>query len=333
MKTTENIITEQLKIPSFFRLIAAEIQEAEVFLGEQLQGENETIAEAAHSLLNSGGKRLRPGLLLLAGHCGPYKKETLIPMAAAVEMIHMASLIHDDIVDDTPLRRGKPTAAKAYGKATALYTGNVMLAKALRAVLAQDDPAIRKIALTTATEMCRGEFDQQQAIQNNDLSKSDYLKRIRRKTANLMAAACEIGARAGGATEKDIAAMTTFGENLGMAFQITDDILDYIADESTFGKATGSDIREGLATIPLICTAENTGEKEALSRLLKQSRESKAAAAELLRRVKAEDGTAKAAALAGEYLETAKAALKELSREEVRKACLELADFIEKRRR
>ena len=127
--------------------------------------------------------------------------------------------------------------------------------------------------------------------------------------------------------------MTAFGENLGMAFQITDDILDYIADESAFGKATGSDIREGLATIPLICAAENTGEKETLSRLLKQSRKSKAAAAELLRRVNAEEGTTKAAALAGTYLEKAKAALKDLSREEVKNACLELADFIEKRRR
>lgn len=331
MKTAQEIITEKLNIPPFFQLIAAEIREVETFLREQLQGENRTITEAALSLLNSGGKRLRPGLLLLAGHCGSYQKEVFIPMAAAVEMIHMASLIHDDIVDNTPLRRGKPTAAKTYGKATALYTGNVMLAKALRTVLTRDDPALRKTALATATEMCRGEFAQQQAIQNSDLTKSGYLERIRRKTANLMAAACEIGARVGGATEKDIIAMTAFGENLGMAFQITDDILDYIADEAAFGKTIGGDIREGLATMPLICAAESTSEKETLSRLLKQSRNSKAAAAELLYRVKAEDGTAKAAALAGEYLKRAKDALKELSRKDVRNACLELADFIEKR--
>ena len=331
MKTRLN--TEQLKnkLPAFYGVIANDLQATEEYIADLLRSENPEIEEAALSLLNSGGKRLRPGILLLSGYCGSYDREKLIPLAAAMEIIHMASLVHDDIVDKTPIRRGKPTIPRAKGSETALLTGNFMLTKAMDAVLEIGDERIRKIATDTALEMCRGEFLQLQVMATPDFSTEHYLRRVRRKTANLIATAAEIGAYVCEADETTVTAMREFGENAGIAFQITDDILDYTAKNHAFGKAVGSDLAEGLATMPLICAWQNGNQKSVIRDLFRQSRTSKKAVAELIALVEENDGTKAAARMAEEYIQKAKTALLTIENDAVRAGFEEIADFILKR--
>ena len=328
MKTRLN--TEQLKnkLPGFYSIIADDLQATEEYIAGLLRSENPEIEESAFSLLNSGGKRLRPGILLLSGYCGNYDREKLIPLAASIEIIHMASLVHDDIVDKTPIRRGKPTIAKAKGNETALLTGNFMLSKAMDAVLDIGNERIRKTAIDTALEMCRGEFLQLQAMETPDFSTDHYLRRVRRKTANLIAAAAEIGAYVCEADEATVTAMREFGENAGIAFQITDDILDYTAKNHAFGKAVGSDLTEGLATMPLICAWQNGEKKSLIRELFRQSRTSPKAVAELIALVEENDGTKAAARMAEEYIRKAKAALLTIENDAVRAGFEEIADFI-----
>ncbi|MBQ2763590.1 MAG: polyprenyl synthetase family protein [Firmicutes bacterium] len=315
-------------LPRFYGMIGEPLIQTEEYIRTLFRSDNKEIEEAAIYLLDSGGKRLRPGLLLLSGHCGTYNEEKLIPMAAAVEIIHMASLVHDDIVDDTPLRRGKPTIAKAKGKQTALLTGNFMLTKALGAVLSMEDDTIRTIALKTAQEMCRGEFSQLEARKTPDFSAEHYLLRVKRKTANLISAACAIGAHASGAEEATICAMEKFGENIGIAFQITDDILDYTANTHQFGKAIGSDIIEGLATMPLICAWQKGNEKEMMAELFRKGKDSEKAVKDLISLVEENEGTKEAAEIAASYIEDAKECLSVIENKEIRDAFTEIADFI-----
>ncbi|MBQ1251447.1 MAG: polyprenyl synthetase family protein [Firmicutes bacterium] len=315
-------------LPLFYDLTADALRETEEYIRSLLRSENKEIEESALYLLDSGGKRLRPGLLLLSGHCGHYDKDKLIPIAAAVEIIHMASLVHDDIVDDSPLRRGKPTIAKAKGKRTALITGNFMLAKAIETVLSLDDTRVKQIALDTAKEMCRGEFDQLKVRQTPDFTREHYIDRVKQKTANLLSAACETGAYLSGADEATVTAMKRFGEKIGIAFQITDDILDYTANTEKFGKVIGRDIMDGLATMPLICAWEKGNEREMIRQLFRQCRSEENSVKELIAAVEANEGTKTAAKIAEQYITEAKAEIQIIQNDEIRAAFTEIADFI-----
>ena len=315
-------------MPLFYELTADDLRETEEYIRTLLRSENKEIEESALYLLNSGGKRLRPALVLLSGHCGQYDRDRLIPVAAAVEIIHMASLIHDDIVDDSPLRRGKPTIAKAKGKRTALITGNYMLSKAIETVLTFDDATVRRIALDTAKEMCRGEFDQLKIRETPDFEKENYIARVKQKTANLISAACEAGAYLSGAEEDTVTAIRRFGEKIGIAFQITDDILDYTANTEKFGKVIGRDIMDGLATMPLICARENSTDKEMIRELFEKCRTEKKAVRELIATVEANEGTKTAAAIAEKYIREAKEEIRVIPNEDIRSAFTEIADFI-----
>lgn len=328
MNTSLNLIQLKNKLPSFYGIIAEDLQATENHIESLLRSENKEIEEAALYLLKGGGKRLRPGLLLLSGHCGDYNREKLIPMAAAIEIIHMASLVHDDIVDKTPLRRGKPTIAAAKGNETALVTGNFMLAKAIGAVLSLDDKYIRKLAMETATEMCRGEFLQLKVMETPDFSTENYMRRIRRKTANLISAACEIGAYLSNASTETVEAMKNFGDHIGIAFQITDDILDYTAENKDFGKTVGSDLAEGLSTMPLICAWQKGNKKELMTELFAQSKESRDAINALIAIVKENNGPRDAALFAKKHIEKAKECLKTIENDEIRRGFEEIADFI-----
>ena len=315
-------------MPLFYNLVAEDLQETEEYIRTLLRAENKEIEESALYLLNSGGKRLRPGLLLLSGHCGHYDKEKLIPVAAAVEIIHMASLVHDDIVDESPIRRGMPTIAKAKGKRTALITGNYMLTKAIETILSLEDPTVQHIALNTAKEMCRGEFDQLKIRLTPDFEQKHYIERVKQKTANLISAACEVGAHLSGADEDTVVAMKRFGEKIGIAFQITDDILDYTADSDHFGKIIGRDIADGLATIPLICAWEKGNQKEVIRDLFQQCRSEEKAVKELLIMVEQNEGTKIATQIGQKYIREAKEELQIIKKNEVRAAFTEIADFI-----
>ena len=203
-------------------------------------------------LFAAGGKRLRPALVLLAGMCGTYDLERLTPAAMAVELTHAATLVHDDVIDRSPTRRGRPTIAAALGDEPALVIGDFYFAKAYEFAARTNMPEVVVILADAVMGICAGEVRQQAVRYHYDSNIGEYMRLIEAKTALLLAACCQIGAFLGGLDDQQTTALTEYGRSLGLAFQIADDVLDYVGAEDEVGKPIGHDIAEGFATLPLM---------------------------------------------------------------------------------
>ncbi|SMB94162.1 heptaprenyl diphosphate synthase [Desulfonispora thiosulfatigenes DSM 11270] len=233
--------------------IKNDIEEVEAFLINYLDFPHQNLKESSLHTLKAGGKRIRPAFVLLAGSLFKYEdKEKLISLAAAVELIHMASLIHDDIIDNSVTRRGRPTVRALWGNDFSLYAGGYLFAKAIQLINPKENPRIAEILANTSVEMAKGELAQIQSFFDIDQTVRDYFYRIKRKTALLIAASCEIGALACNASKNEIKAIKKYGYNLGMAFQIQDDILDIESTSMELGKPAGNDLAQGIITLPTI---------------------------------------------------------------------------------
>lgn len=205
-------------------------------------------------LFAAGGKRLRPALVLLCGRLGDYPLERLRPAAIAVELVHAATLVHDDVIDRSPTRRGRPTVAAARGAEAAIVIGDHYFARAYREASGTGDPEVVAWLASAVMRICAGELEQQRARCHWEPDLDGYRRRIEAKTAVLLAAACRIGARLGGVGVEGQAALASYGTRLGLAFQIVDDVLDYTGSEAELGKPVGHDLVEGMATLPLMLT-------------------------------------------------------------------------------
>jgi heptaprenyl diphosphate synthase len=203
-------------------------------------------------LFSSGGKRLRPALLLLAAQWGTYQRERAVRMAAAMEMIHAASLVHDDIIDQATTRRGRSTANELWGTKLAVLSGDYLFAAAARTVASVDNVAIMDATARTIMALCAGEISQSARTYQWHVKRQQYYDYISQKTASLTALCCTVGATVSNATPNEIALLTQIGSKLGMAFQIVDDVLDFTADERALGKPIGLDIAQGMMTLPII---------------------------------------------------------------------------------
>ena len=203
-------------------------------------------------LFAAGGKRLRPALVLLAGMCGTYDLELLTPAAMAVELTHAATLVHDDVIDRSPTRRGRPTVAAALGDEPALVIGDFYFAKAYEFAARTNMPEVVVILADAVMGICAGEVRQQAVRYHYDSNIGEYMRLIEAKTGLLLAACCHIGAFLGGLDAEQTTALTEYGRSLGLAFQIADDVLDYMGAEDEVGKPIGHDIAEGFATLPLM---------------------------------------------------------------------------------
>jgi octaprenyl-diphosphate synthase len=213
------------------------------------------------TLRNHGGKMLRPGLVLLAGgSCGDII-DRHIHVAAMVEMIHAATLLHDDVIDEGKQRRGEPTVNHVWGNESAVLLGDVLLSKVF-GMCVDLEPPIIKIIANAAARTCQGELRQVSQRQNWQLSESEYLEIITEKSATLLSCCCHIGALLAGADEKDTRSMAEFGLNLGIAFQITDDLLDIVGDEARTGKTLGTDFDKNKLTLALIHLLDTADEKQ-----------------------------------------------------------------------
>lgn len=210
------------------------------------------LGESSESLVEAGGKRLRPAFVLLSGKFSQYDLQHLCQLAVAVELIHMGTLVHDDVIDDAATRRGRPTVRVQWGDSIALQTGDYLFAQALKIVAQYGNQEIFHILSRVSLEMCEGEIEQINSIGDTSIGLRKYLRRIQRKTAFLISACCTIGAMVGNGSSDLIWHLKKYGYCLGMAFQITDDILDFIGSEDVFGKPVGSDLRQGIITIPVI---------------------------------------------------------------------------------
>jgi geranylgeranyl pyrophosphate synthase len=237
------------------RWLPARLGEVEDQLREGATGHGEVLAHDAGTTLSAGGKRLRPLLVLLCA--GPGSGGAAVRAAAAVELVHMATLVHDDVLDDAPLRRGQPTVVSASGRGRATAAGDLLFSRAF--ALLADPPEQRSIELLSAASvsLARGELAQRQDAFDTSISDRRYLERCRLKTGALFSCACVIGRAAGRSPEglEEEATLDAFGAGVGLAFQLLDDVLDVAGPPERTGKARGTDLLDGTVTLPLIDAA------------------------------------------------------------------------------
>lgn len=213
---------------------------------------SDAVREPARATLSAGGKRLRP---LLVFCCSPAERAIdadLVAAAAAVELVHTATLVHDDIIDGAALRRGHPTVVSTHGPARALQVGDFLFARAFAELAGTGNAQAIRLLAATAVDLSRGELAQERAVGDAALTEATYMDRCRQKTASLFATACQLGAALGGVSDPVRDRMGHFGTCVGLAFQIFDDILDITGDTQTMGKQRGADLRDGTITLPMI---------------------------------------------------------------------------------
>ncbi len=245
--------------------IKDELQAVENELRKIVQAEYQILTETSTHLLNAGGKRLRPALTLYGAKFFNFEIEKVIPLAATLELIHMASLVHDDVVDASVTRRGKPTVKAMWGNRIATHIGTFLFAKSLILLSRYEDtPMIFAVLSDTSVQMSRGEIIQISSSFDINQGIRDYLYRIKCKTALLIAASAQLGAVACGAGRGIHLPLRRYGYNIGMAFQITDDILDMVADQRQLGKPIGGDLRQGIITLPVIYALKRCKDKKRL---------------------------------------------------------------------
>jgi len=232
-------------------LVAAELRQVEA----KMQATNDTyepLAAAINLLLDSGGKRMRPVVALLVGKSYPgVDTDKLVSLAAAIETLHSATLVHDDVIDGSLLRRGNPTLNASWSQGATILAGDFLFARAAAFAAATGNVRVMDIFSQTLMTICEGELHQLFDLHNWDQPRDAYYRRIYGKTAALFAAAGEAAAVLGGASEDEIVAFRDYGHDLGMAFQIMDDILDFIGDQAVVGKPVGHDLRQGTITLPV----------------------------------------------------------------------------------
>lgn len=242
--------------------LKAEMEALELLLNQEFKGKG-FIQEAAARLVLGGGKRLRPALVIAAAKTGKYDRATALPVAAALEALHTATLIHDDVIDGADTRRGMPTLHGNHGNHVAIYAGDYLLAKAVMLLSRSNLPQteLHRLALAMET-MCTGEVAQYMG-RNRVPGFREYLKRIMGKTGILFASACAAGGRSAGMDDRGTMRLWRFGMRLGAAFQIRDDLLDI---EGGTGKTSGRDLADGIVTLPILLAAANEDYKIMLSR-------------------------------------------------------------------
>ncbi|MBI4698188.1 MAG: polyprenyl synthetase family protein [Nitrospirae bacterium] len=237
-----------------------------ILVEERINETFKTVAPAISTvgkhLLMGGGKRIRPFLAILCSKIFGYSGDKISTLACSVESIHTASLLHDDIVDGADIRRGRPSAHSLWGNQVVVLVGDFLYSNALRLANSLKSQKIMDALTAATTGMSEGELIQLSKKGDPDISEEDYMKIVKGKTAILMSAACRSGAVIGNATQKQEDAMTAFGLKLGYSFQISDDILDYMAEEKTLGKGLGKDLEEGKMTLPLIYLLRDASHSE-----------------------------------------------------------------------
>jgi len=238
--------------PSLFGPVTSDLASVENGLQADIDRDPPEVGAPMADLFAAGGKRIRPALVLLAARCGRYDLDRLRPAAMAVELTHAATLVHDDVIDRSTTRRGRPTVAATLGDEPAIVIGDFYFARAYEHAARTGVPEVVDILARAVMAICAGEVRQQAIRYRYSTDQAEYMRRIEAKTAMLLAACCDIGALLGGVAGEKRDALRAYGRELGLAFQIADDVLDYTATEGEVGKPIGHDIIEGFATLPLM---------------------------------------------------------------------------------
>ncbi|OES44485.1 heptaprenyl diphosphate synthase component II [Domibacillus iocasae] len=319
-----------MNIKLIYTRLKADIDLIEQELERAVGSSSTILEEASVHLLQAGGKRIRPVMLLLGAKFGDYDIHRVKYVAASLELIHMASLVHDDVIDDAVIRRGKHTVKAEWDNRIAMYTGDYIFAAALECITQIDNVEAHQILSHTMTQLCIGEIVQIQDKYRYDQHLRDYLRRIKRKTAILIAASCQLGAIAAGAPASIHQKLYEFGYNVGMSFQITDDILDFTASEKELGKPAGGDLLQGNITLPVLYAMEDREMRAQISSVHAHS--SREEINHIIDRLKNSDAIERSHVLSRRYLDRALKVLNELPPGRHRNSLRDIAYFIGKRK-
>jgi octaprenyl-diphosphate synthase len=332
--TTTPALTQATR---FLEFVQPDLVAIESRLDAEITSDVREIYALSGHVLSAGGKRLRPAMVSLSARAvNPEPDaERLCAIAASVELVHMATLIHDDVVDNTATRRGKPTANAVFGNGVAVLTGDFLLARSMRILAVDGDLAIIRLVSDMTIEMSEGEVMEILATGNPKVTREHYFEILRKKTAVFVEGCCRAGALLAGGTEAEIQALAEYGYRLGMAFQIADDLLDYTGDPSVTGKPVGSDLRDGRATLPFLLALNEaaTADRDSLLAAFGNATLSDAAVAEAVRTLARYDVFERTRAAAREHVEKAETALQRLPESTARDCFAALTEYVVQRDR
>jgi octaprenyl-diphosphate synthase len=309
------------------RLIERDMQAVDEVIRHRLHSEVVLIRQVAEYIIGAGGKRLRPALVLLSAGVFDDQGRAKHVLAAVVEFIHTATLLHDDVVDESELRRGRETANSLFGNAASVLVGDFLYSRAFQMMVEVDNMRVMRVLADATNVIAEGEVLQLLNARDPDIDEARYLRVIRYKTAQLFEAAARLGAIIGGATESQECALARYGLHLGTAFQLVDDVLDYSGDMLATGKNIGNDLAEGKTTLPLI-RAMRTGTAEQ-ARLIRQAIEQGARAqlAEIFEAIARTDALNYTRKRARAEADAAASALAALPNSDYQQSLLHLAEF------
>jgi octaprenyl-diphosphate synthase len=339
MQTAGNTITlDEINLTAkrIFSLIAADLAQVEAEFERQARSNVQVIAYLADYLRESGGKRVRPALTILSNYVvgGDGSSYNSIRMATVMEFLHTATLVHDDIIDSADTRRNRPTVNALCGNETAVLMGDWLYMSAFETSLAERSLPILDILTRVTRKMTEGELLQLTTLGKTDISESQYLDIIQRKTAFLFSACCEVGAILGGANEAEQKSLAEYGMDLGMAFQLTDDLLDFTSTDDALGKGTGVDLLGGKVTLPLIhLIASEPSMRETVQGVINDGNYESVSRNELHRAVERVGGIELTRARAEEFAKGAQAALNNLPESEFRESLMAIPGYVLERER
>lgn len=316
---------------SFYKVVQEDFAEVNTLIVDQLHSDVGLVENIGHYIVDAGGKRLRPLLVLLTARALGYSGNQHLSLSAIIEFIHTATLLHDDVVDVSALRRGRPTANANWGNAPSVLVGDFLYSRAFQMMVAIGEMGIMKELANTTNVISEGEVQQLVNARNPEVTEENYMTVIHKKTAALFEAACETAAILAGADTTTRQAVRSYGYHLGVAFQLVDDVLDYQGDAEELGKNVGDDLAEGKPTLPLIYTINNGSTEEA--ELVKQAiiNSSLDKLQQIVDIVQRRGGLEYTQQCAQDHINKAKQAIALLPDTEFRSAMEDLADFAIKR--
>lgn len=269
-----------VNLSQIFESISEDLEKVEREFARHVESRVELIPQIGRYIQHSGGKRVRPAVLLMAARLGGYRGEPAILYASVVEFIHTATLVHDDIIDDSELRRGRLSVRSQWGNDITVLLGDYLYIKSMALALTQDSLDVIRVLCDVTLRMIEGELYQLTKTGDINILEEEHFEIIRRKTACLFGGCAQIGGMLGDVKDEEKVALREYGFNLGVSFQLVDDLLDFTADETILGKPVGGDLREGKITLPIIYLMQN-GDQDS-SKLIGEAANNREATAEVL---------------------------------------------------
>lgn len=326
-QNSEKVKVSSNPLQTLTDLVSDDMQNVNAIIIDEMQSDVDLIPKLAGYLIASGGKRIRPLLTLASGKLCGYEGKRTHGLSAAVEFIHTATLLHDDVVDESDKRRGQDSANIIFGNQASVLVGDFLFSRAFQLMVDDGSLDVLRVLSSASAVIAEGEVLQLSTTTNIDTTLEDYLKVIESKTAALFAAACEIGPIIAGMEKDKQEALRLYGENLGVAFQIVDDILDYSSNQSRLGKSVGDDFKEGKMTLPVILAMKTT-DKDFWKRVISDLDQNENDFDKALGFIKQTDSLTKSMDYARTYAEKAKQSLDSFEDSKIKSIFIDLADFV-----